>query len=261
MLRTRHAASEAEIDLLLERVHFGHLDLDLVAQPNDAARAAPDQAVLLGIENIKVIGHGGEWHQAAHGEAGNIHEEPEVAGVRDECRVALGISGRELLLEERKEFHVFAIAFRIGGITFSSGYVIGDFLERGGGTALLLKESAMHDEVGIPANGRGEVRVFGFGKAVMAERLDGVAGAHEGLEKTDLEGRADGKRRQLVEQLLNFGSCAEVTALDAMAQDFFAVFLEPAFFWFFVNAVNGGPMLAHEVCSHPFIGQEHEFLD
>ena len=153
MLRARGALGETEIDLLLERVHFGDLDLDLVAQPNDAARAAPDQVVSLRIENIKIIGHGGERHQTAHGEAGDIHEEPEVAGVRDECRVALGISGCELLLEERKELHVFAVALRIGGITFSSGYVIGDFLERGCGAALLLKERAMHHEVSIPADG------------------------------------------------------------------------------------------------------------
>src|SRR5690242_15198917 len=38
-----------KIHLFLERVHLGNLDLDFVAQPNDAARAPANKAVALRI--------------------------------------------------------------------------------------------------------------------------------------------------------------------------------------------------------------------
>ena len=64
-----------------------------------------------------------------------------------------------------------------------------------------LKQRAMHDEVGVAADGRREVRVFGLGQSVMPERFDGVTGAHERAEKTDLQRRTDGDGVELLQKL------------------------------------------------------------
>jgi hypothetical protein len=63
----------------------------------------------------------------------------------------------------------------------------------------------MHHEVGVAADGRGEVRVFFLGQAVMAERLDGVTRAHERFQKTDFQRLADGQRAELLQQFLHLG--------------------------------------------------------
>ena len=95
---TTRSGSEPEIDLLLERIHLGNLHLKPVSEPDDAPRAPANQMVALRIKNVEVIRHCGKRHQPAHRQAGNIDEETEVASVSDQRRVALRISGRELLL-------------------------------------------------------------------------------------------------------------------------------------------------------------------
>ena len=80
---------QPEIHLLFEGIHFGDLHLDFIAEPNDPPRAAANQVVALGIENVKIIGHGGKRDQAAHGQPGDIHEETEIAGISDQSGVAL----------------------------------------------------------------------------------------------------------------------------------------------------------------------------
>jgi hypothetical protein len=51
-------------------------------------------------------------------------------------------------------------------------------------------KSAVDEEIGVPADGGGEVGVVGFGQAEMAETFGGVDGPFEGAKKTDLEGVA-----------------------------------------------------------------------
>jgi hypothetical protein len=71
--------SESKIHLLFETVNFGDLHFDFVAQADYAPRASANQVVSLGIKNIKVVRHGGKRYEAAHGQAGDIDEETEVA--------------------------------------------------------------------------------------------------------------------------------------------------------------------------------------
>lgn len=48
--------SEAEVDLLFEDVDFGDLDLDAVAEADDAAGTAAYQVVAGGFEDEEVVG-------------------------------------------------------------------------------------------------------------------------------------------------------------------------------------------------------------
>jgi hypothetical protein len=58
-------------------------------------------------------------------------------------------------------------------------------------------QSAVDEEIGVPADGGGKVGVVGFGQAEMSETFGRVDGPFEGAKKTDLEGisiRATGKK-------------------------------------------------------------------
>ena len=95
----------------------------------------------------------------------------------------------------------------------------------------------------------------------MADRFRGVLGAHEGLEKTDLQGGTDGQLVEALQQFLDFGALAEVAAGHIVAQDLLAVFLEALGVGFFVNAMDGGASALDELDGHRFVGQQHVFLD
>jgi len=51
-------------------------------------------------------------------------------------------------------------------------------------------EGTVDEEIGITADGGGEVGVVGFGQAEMSETFGRVDGPFEGAKKTDLEGVA-----------------------------------------------------------------------
>src|SRR6478609_10363306 len=96
-----------------------------------------------------------------------------------------------------------------------------------------LKQRAVDDEVGVATDGRREVRVFGLGEPVMPERFDGVTGAHERAEKTDLQRRADGNGVELLQELRDFGALGEIAARDVMAEDVLTKFVDAARVRFF----------------------------
>src|SRR5271154_1581179 len=72
---------ETKIHLLLEFVHTRDLHGELVAEPDHPARAAAHEIAPRFVEHIKVILDRGQRHEAAHREAGHVHEEAEVPHV------------------------------------------------------------------------------------------------------------------------------------------------------------------------------------
>ena len=250
-----------EIDLLFEEIHLENLDGKFVAELDSFSGAAADEVVALGIENIEIVLNAGERDKATHGEVGNINEETEVADIGNEGLVGGGAAALELLFEIGEKFDVLAVALGVRGIAFGGGDVVRGVVHEAPGEAGLVKQGAVDDEVGVAANGRGEVGVFGLGETVMAERLGGVAGTHEGLEETDLERLADGNLVEARQQFLDFGAAPEVTARDVMGEDFLAIFHEAFFVRLLVDAVDGGLLPRHEAGGDSFIGEEHEFLD
>ena len=51
----RTGSGELEVDLFLEGVDFGNLDLDLVPETKDAPAAAANQVVARRIEDVKIV--------------------------------------------------------------------------------------------------------------------------------------------------------------------------------------------------------------
>jgi hypothetical protein len=187
-----------EIDLFFEGIDSGDLNGEIIAEADDAAGSATHQLVPGGVEHVEVIRHTGEMDQAAHGQFGHIDEEPEIAHVGHQGGIRLGPTGIQLRSEVSEQLDVFAVAFGVGRVAFGDGKVAGGFGEGLGHTGLWIEQGPVDHQVRIAPDGRGEMRIAGFGETVMADRFGGVLGAHEGLEETDLQGGTDG---ELVEAL------------------------------------------------------------
>ena len=76
------ALRQSEIDLFLEAIHPRNLHLQPISQLDGAARAAPHDLELLGVEAVKVILDLGKGNQTAHAQPGHIHEESEIPQAR-----------------------------------------------------------------------------------------------------------------------------------------------------------------------------------
>jgi hypothetical protein len=71
--------------------------------------------------------------------------------------------------------------------------MLGEGVERSSlnaGSAFGVGQSAVDEEICVPADGRGEVGVVGFGQAEMSQTFGRVDGPFQGAKKTDLEGIA-----------------------------------------------------------------------
>lgn len=252
---------EPEIDLLLGAIDFGDLNLDAVAEADDLAGAPSDELAAGGIEGVEFVLNGGKGYQAGHGEIRDIDEEAEVADVRDERRVTVRLAVPQLGFEVGEQLDVLAVAFGVGGVAFGEGEMVGRFLEGGTCLGVFVEEGAVDDEVGVTADGGGEVGVMAFGEAEVAEGFDGVAGAHQGLEESDLEGGPDGEGVQAMQEALDFGALGEVAAGDIVGEDLLAVFAEAPFIGGLVDAVNGRDARLDEAAGDGLVGKEHVLLD
>ena len=258
-----HARGQFKVHLLLEPVHLRHLDGDAVAQLNDAAGAAADDAAAHAVELVKIILDRGQGHGPAEAEVGHVHKEAEIAHIRDQAGVRWRLVAGQLFLQEGVHFHVLAVALRVGGIAFGGGQLVGDFVEGGGAQPLgrFAEERAVDEQVGVAPDGRGEMGVFLLGQAVVAERFDRVPGAHERAQEADLEGGADGHGGEFAQELLHLGADGEVAAGQVVGHDFGAVFPQPSFIRSLVDPVDRGTIQGHEAGRDGFVGQEHELLD
>ena len=177
--RAGNLAHEREIDLLLETVDFVDLNGEVITELDDAAGATTGEMIPRRVEDEEVILDAGEWHETAHAKAGHIHEETKVSNIGDESGVGLRFFGGELGFQVSVEFDLFAITLGIAGVPLGGGDVIGDLLGITGLHVHFVKKSAVHHEVGVTTDRGGEMRVLGFGEAVVTQRLDSVAGPHE----------------------------------------------------------------------------------
>ena len=87
---------QTEIDLLLERIHLANVDVNAIAEPNNAASTTADELRSVRIELEEIFLHAGQMHQAAHRQIGHIHKKTEVAHVDHQRRVAFRLAGLEL---------------------------------------------------------------------------------------------------------------------------------------------------------------------
>ena len=113
--------------------------------------------------------------------------------------------GLKLRIQKGEHLHIPAVALGVIGVSLGLGNVLRDLLERSlrYPLARLQEQGAMHHQVRVTPDGRGEMRVFLLRQPVMAERLDRVARAHERLEESNLQRLADRQPVEPFQQLLH----------------------------------------------------------
>ena len=200
-------------------------------------------------------------HQTAHRQTRHVHEETQVAHINHQRGIRRRIGRLQLRLQERVHLHILAVALGIGGIAFRVGDMFRRLLERMRRAVAFLKQRAMHHQVGVTADRRGEVRVFFLGQPVMPERLHVVTRAHQRTQKPDLQRRADGNAVELLQQLGNFRALAQVAAWHLMTQHVLAIFVQAAFIRLLVDAVDRLLIFTHQARGHGFVGEQHVFLN
>ena len=251
------------VHLALEGVHLGHLHLNLIAQLEHAPGAAAHKLTARRVKLIEVVTHAGERHQPAHPQPRNIHKEPEVPHVGDERRIPGRMRGLKLRIQEGEHLHIPAVALGVIRVPLGLGNVLRDFLKRSlrHPLARLLEQGAMHHQVGVAPDGRGEMRVFLLRQPVMAERLDRIARAHERLEESNLQRLADCQPVELLQQLLHLIAVRQIAALNVMAEHLLAIFLKPFVVRRLVNAIERRTIQAHQPGGHGFVGEQHALFD
>src|SRR6187397_25403 len=105
-------------------------------------------------------------------------------------------------------------------------------------TVAMFEERAMHHQVGVATNRRGEMRVMFLGEAIVPERFHRVPRALQRSQETNLERRPDGDSAEVMQQLLHFTAMTQVAARQEMTEHIFSKFLEPARVRLLVDAVN-----------------------
>ena len=133
--------------------------------------------------------------QARKKEVGQFDKHSEVGDFGDDGFESLAGVGSRLHFEIFEKFEFLRLLLRLGCGAFRAGKMLGEGIERSSlnaGSAFRVGKSTVDEEIGITADGGGEVGVVGFGQAEMSETFGRVDGPFEGAKKTDLKGVAIG---------------------------------------------------------------------
>ena len=251
----------AKVDLLFEGVDLFNLNLDEVSQLDDASTSTPDELDAGRVELVEVVVDSRKRHHTADSDIGDVDEESKVPHIGDQRLIGMRRFGIQLLFQIGIHFDVLAVAFGIGRISLGRRDMFCGLDELRDSHLLVVKKTAMNDEVGIPSDWGGEVTVFFLGQSVVSEGFDRVAGAHQGAEKADLQGCPDRERAKAFEQLLHFSCFLEISAGEIVTENFFSIVLQSLGVGALVNTIDRGFPHLHEPSCDRLIGEKHEFFD
>ncbi len=122
-------------------------------------------------------------------------------------------------------------------------------------------EGAVDDEVGVAADGGGEVCVVGFCEAVVADGFGGVGGAFERFQEAEFDGVFFRGAFGGIEEFLDVGAVGEVAGVVAVLFGDEGVVGEARWIRIFMDAEDGGLGTFAEDFGDGLVGDEHAFLD
>ena len=208
-----------------------------------------------------------------------FHEQPEIFDFEDSRPENLRIARVELALEKLQLLHFHAVHFRFGGHAFGFGNVFRDGCDRHDLVGTLRCgvrsaqradptrlgfdrcETAMDNEIGVTADGAGEMRVVIFRQTVMAERLRRITGPLQTFQEADLQRLLLRFASERGQQALQFRSLGQIADLVAVAEDQLPIFRQLLRIGIFVDAINGWNEPVLQLARDGFIRREHELLD
>jgi len=165
--------------------------------------------------------------QARKEEVGQFDKHPKVGDLCDDGFESLTGVGPRLHLEILQKFEFFGFLLRLSCSAFRAGKMLGEGIEGSAlhpRSAFRVGEGTMDEEIGIAADGGGEVGIVGFRQTEMSETFGRVDGPFEGAKKTDLEGVAIRTTGKKFKDFLNFSSLSEVARFDAVGDEKFPIF-------------------------------------
>ena len=173
---------EVEVYLLLDKVDFADADVDGVAELVGAAVAAADDLVVVLVEHVVVVLETADGYHALTFVSLDFGVDAPLTDAADE-------GGEDLPEFVGQKFGLLVFhagAFSICGFLFHDGAVLAVVLvfvglDRVSSLEITLQKP-MHHQVGVAADGGGEVGVVGEGEAVVADILGAVVGLGHGAD-------------------------------------------------------------------------------
>ena len=125
----------------------------------------------------------------------------------------------------------------------------------------IMLQHAVDDEVGVAADGRGEVAVILFIEPVVPVGRVAVNGFLQAAQELGPKGVALGMLGQNLQELGDFFAVRKVAHDDFERAEEFTEFAEPFGVGIVVNAVERGEFLQARQAGHGLVGGEHELFD
>lgn len=241
---------------------FDPVEADVDRLAGDVALAGMDavEAHFLGVEFEVVVAELGDVEGGFDVEGGYFEEDGEGFDAGDDGGIDAGGVLDEVGVGEAEFFELEdrGFGFEREALFFGAGG--GDGVEVGVGGEF-VGEKALDDEVGIAADGAGEVAVVLEGEAVVADIVGGVLGEAHAADKTDGELGEEGGIFGLLEEGLDVSVVGGAGELEAEGAGKVVKVLERFCGGLFVDAVDERFALVSEVDGDEFVGFEHELFD
>ena len=165
---------------------MGHLHLHLVAQIVGAMRAAAAQAIVLLVEHVVVVVEVAQRYHALALVLVNLYVEAKLGDAADGALEGLPEAlahELHLLVLDAGPFGLRCQLLHVGTLVAERFVLV---LIDVAASVGIAGEQAVYYQVGIAANGRGEVGVVVECQAVVADVVSAVAGLHHGAQRDHL---------------------------------------------------------------------------
>ena len=180
--------NEDKVELFLDEVGTCHLDGDGIAQAVDTSQATAADAVVLLVKLVEIVVQSADTHQTLAMRLVELHIQAPLGHARD-------VSREHASQTLAHEFNLLVLdggTFGVGGELLLCAHVLALVFKLDGVNALAARgihvQQAVYRQVGVAADGRGEVGVVVKGEAIVADvgrtvdglghRADGEDGEH-----------------------------------------------------------------------------------
>ncbi len=241
---------------------MGDPDEGAVAQPMATTRPAPDQGVSAGLQVVVVVRQGRDVDEALDGQFRQAAEQPEILDSHDDRveRVA------DVVFQVGEELHADQLALRGVGPTLGAGTVLAqhDQLVRTVRGLLPFEpgdQLAMHLQIGIAADRRGEVAIVRARQRVMSLGFGRVIGLLQAAEQPVVDRVLFRLARRFFEDALEFEPALRLVDRQAQAAGELGELVELEGLGVGVGAPEEEDPFCPEAGRDGLVRRQHELLD
>ena len=261
-------------------IHRRNAHVQRGADPQHLLCAAADQGPPFAVEVVGVVGQAGEAHQAVDQQVRVLDEHAELLDAGDDAREGVADASLEVFEEfDLRQFPLGGLGPAFGAGAVGGGLLegrLGEFRRAGLGAAVAPVFAAapgvagareqrldrpVHRQVGVPADGRGEMAVGVGPEGVVPQPFDPVLGLLEAPEDGQVDAVRLGLAAHAVQEPLKFPPVGRVAQALADAGGEVLEFLGGLVVGLGVDAAHARDAGAVEFAGHGLVGLDHEHLD